>query len=46
MGMHGVAVTAEEESGLMLYVPQVDPINQLTYLDICILEGKAGGGRK
>lgn len=46
MGMHGVAVAAEEESGLMLYVPQVDPINQLTYLDICILEGKAGGGRK
>ncbi len=32
------------DTGLLLYVPQVDATNQLTYLDICIAEGKAGGG--
>lgn len=40
-----VVVAAEEgESGLLLYVPQVDPFNQLTYLDICIMQGSGGGG--
>ncbi len=31
----------------MLYVPIVDKANQLTYIDICVTEGKgSGGGRK
>ena len=40
----GITAEEEGESGLMLYVPQVDTTNQLTYLDICIAEGNAGGG--
>ncbi|MBN9656606.1 MAG: hypothetical protein J0H49_00425 [Acidobacteria bacterium] len=40
------APAAEGETGLLLYVPQVDPLNHLTYLDICISEGHAGGGGK
>lgn len=44
--MSTAAVTAEEgESGLLLYVPQIDATNQLTYLDVCIKEGNAGGGK-
>lgn len=40
-----VAAAAEEgESSLLLYVPQVDPVSQLTYLDICITEGSGGSG--
>lgn len=26
-----------------LYMPKVDPANNLTYIDICIVEGKSGG---
>ncbi len=37
--------SSESETGLKLYVPQVDKVNNLTYLDICIQEGKSGGGR-
>jgi hypothetical protein len=39
-----VAEAEEGETGLLLYVPQVDATNQLTYLDICIKQGVAGGG--
>lgn len=41
-----LAPTAAEEgeSGLLLYVPQVDQANNLTYLDICISASKGGGG--
>jgi hypothetical protein len=35
----------ESESG-PLYQPVVDVRNQLTYIDICISEGKRGGGGK
>lgn len=45
----GLTVTSESEgeTGLLMYVPQIDKVNQLTYLDICIKEGTAGGsGRK
>jgi hypothetical protein len=38
------AEAEEGETGLLLYVPQVDATNQLTYLDICIKQGVAGGG--
>lgn len=31
------------ENSQRMYVPQVDKTNQLTYLDICITGGKAGG---
>lgn len=31
------------ETGAMLYVPQVDVGNQLTYIDICISASKGGG---
>ncbi len=40
-----VILPAAETTG-SLYVPEVDKTNQLTYLDICILEGKGGGGGK
>lgn len=44
--MAAVVPEAEEgETGLRLYVPQVDQINNLTYLDICISSAK-GGGKK
>lgn len=41
-----VTAAAEEggDSGGLLYVPQVDKTNQLTYLDICITPGSGGGG--
>ncbi len=39
-----VELLEESESSLLLYVPQVDQTNHLTYLDVCIQEGKAGGG--
>ncbi len=41
-----VDAKAEEggDTGLPLYVPQVDTKNNLTYLDICIKSGNAGGG--
>jgi hypothetical protein len=29
----------------MVFVPQVDKANNLTYIDICITEGNAGGGQ-
>ena len=38
------AIEPAAETGLLLYVPQVDTNNQLTYLDVCIAEGKEGGG--
>jgi hypothetical protein len=43
-GPTGVAaITPAADTG-MLYVPQVDKDNQLTYIDICISGGKSGGG--
>ena len=40
-----VQPAAEEgESGGMLYVPQVDTTNNLTYIDICITGSSGGGG--
>lgn len=41
----GVIVPAEETSG-MLYVPQVDKVYDLTYLDICIAPSEKGGSGK
>lgn len=41
-----LSAESESETGLKLYVPQVDTEKNLTYLDICIQEGKAGGGRR
>ncbi len=35
-----------EATAASLYVAQVDRTNQLTYIDLCILEGKGGGGGK
>ena len=32
------------ETGLMLYVPQVDSSSKLTYIDVCIKSGTGGGG--
>ncbi len=34
----------EEEEDDRLYVPQIDPVNHLTYLDICIVGKTQGGG--
>lgn len=45
--MAAVVPEAEEgETGLRLYVPQVDQIDNLTYLDICISPTKGGGGKR
>lgn len=39
------AATEEGDTG-PLYVPVVDSLNHLTYIDICIKSGGGGGGRK
>jgi len=39
-------VNIEAETGAFLYQPVVDPIKNLTYIDICLNSGKSGGGRK
>ena len=36
-------ISAAAETGLLLYVPQVDTTNQMTYLDICITSTGGGG---
>ena len=38
------AIEPAAETGLLLYVPQVDSVNQMTYLDICISASKGGKG--
>lgn len=40
-----VAAEEEEEESGSLYTPVVDAVNQLTYIDICVLSTK-GGGKK
>lgn len=43
--LSSAAITPSEgESGLLLYVPIIDKEHNLTYLDICIKSGNAGGG--
>jgi len=39
---HEPVVTAEEDTG-PLYMPRVDAANNLTYIDICVVEGRSGG---
>jgi len=40
------AVPAAEESDTgPLYLPVIDSVNNLTYIDICITESNGGGGK-
>jgi hypothetical protein len=43
-GLLDAAAEEGGDTGLPLYVPQVDKLKNLTYLDVCIKSGNAGGG--